>query len=43
MIACDQENWGSANVLNSGNEAIYETNMRGQQRNDGETGELAYI
>ena len=34
---------GYASVLNSGNDAIYKTTMRGQQRNNGETGELAYI
>ena len=34
---------GYANILNSGNDAIYKTNMRGQQKNNGETGELAYI
>ena len=31
IIACDQERCRYANVLNSGNEAIYKTNMRGQQ------------
>ena len=29
--ACDQESCRYANVLNSGNEAIDKTNMRGQQ------------
>ena len=32
IIACDQKSCRYANVLNSGNEAIYKTNMRGQQR-----------
>ena len=31
IIACDHERCRYSNVLNSGNEAIYKTNMRGQQ------------
>ena len=31
IIACDQERCRYANVLNSGSEAIYKTNMRRQQ------------
>ena len=34
---------GYANVLNSGNDAIYKINMLGQERKNGETVKLADI
>ena len=46
MLSCDhviRKIVVYANVLNSGDDAIYKKNMRGQQRNNDETGELAYI